>query len=535
MKREVEDGWYSCMQSIQISRRHLLKMAGATAGAVAASPYLTGCQMFGKKEESKVVMGYGLSLVQLDPHKNENMVHESVLRNMYECLITFSRDLKQFEPQLATEWKRIDDKTMQFKLRQNVKFHNGEEFDAEVVKFSIHRMLDPKTGAPLLSTYTIIDHVDVVDKSTVNVVTKTSDPAILPRLTGFHTIIVPPKYFSTASKEDLATKPIGTGPYKFVSWAKDQDLVMEANEGYWGGAPKIKRVIVRAIPETQTRVSALLAGDVDIIPAVPPDDMDRIKKSGKARIASIPGNRIVFFALDCRSKPFDNKLVRQAVNYGANIDNIIKTVLQGNGTRVATVLNPWYAGYEPDVQPIPYDPEKAKALLKQAGYPTGVEFTFYGTQGRVSKDKEVIEAIVGELAKVGLKGNLKWLDWGTAFSQANAGKLDGIWFRSWGNFMHDADLSLFTNFHSSSTYAKVWQGYKNDKLDKILEEARTTMDPAKRAKLCTEAQKILQDDSPYLWGYAIQDIYAINNRIEWTPRTDEKVLYTEMTLAEKKA
>ncbi|HTX53473.1 MAG TPA: ABC transporter substrate-binding protein [Candidatus Baltobacteraceae bacterium] len=521
-------------RSMRFSRRQALKAAAVTAGA-AALPSFTGCGMFGKSEESKVVMGYGLSLVQLDPHRNENMVHESVLRNMYECLITFSRDLKKFDPQLATEWKRLDDKTTQFKLRPNVKFHNGEPFDAEAVKFSIHRMLDPKTGAPLLSTYTIIDHVDVIDSMTVNIVTKTPDPAILPRLTGFHTIIVPPKYFSTASKEDLATKPIGTGPYKFVSWAKDQDLVMEANKDYWGGAPKIQKVVVKGIPETQTRVSALLAGDVDIIPAVPPDDMDRISKSGKTRIASIPGNRIVFFALDCRSKPFDNKLVRQAVNYGANLDQIIKTVLGGNGTRVGTVLNPWYAGYEAVVQPMPYDPEKAKALLKQAGYPNGVEFTFYGTQGRVSKDKEVIEALVGELAKVGLKGNLKWLDWGTAFSQASAGKLDGIWFRSWGNFMHDADLSLFTNFHSTSMYAKVWQGYTNPKLDQLLEASRVEMDPAKRAALCTEIQKILQDDCPYLWGYAIQDIYGINNRIKWEPRTDEKILYSEMTLADQKA
>ncbi|HWT80179.1 MAG TPA: ABC transporter substrate-binding protein, partial [Candidatus Methylomirabilis sp.] len=278
MKRKAGDGWRSDLQSMQMNRRHLLKLAAATA---VASRSLGGIQAWGAEAESKVVMGYGLALVQLDPHKNENTVHESVLRNMYECLVAFSRDLKRLEPQLATEWKRIDTKTMQFKLRQNVKFHNGEDFDGEAVKFSIHRMLDPTTGAPLLSTYGQIDRVDIVDKFIVNIVTKSPDPALLPRLAGFHTIIVPPKYFATASKEDLATKPIGTGPYKFVSWAKDQDLVMEANPAYWGGAPKIKRVVVQGIPETSTRVSALLAGDVDIIPAVPPDDMDRINKSGK--------------------------------------------------------------------------------------------------------------------------------------------------------------------------------------------------------------------------------------------------------------
>jgi len=533
MKRNGNGARRAGTRAMQVSRRDFLKTAATAAGAAAVAPYVGVSLASAAEAEPKVVMGYGLSLVQLDPHRNENTVHESVLRNMYECLVAFSPDLSRLEPQLATEWKRINDKTMQFKLRQNVKFHNGEEFDAEAVKFSIHRMLDPKTGAPLLSTYGQIDRVEVVDKYTANIVTKTPDPAILPRLAGFHTIIVPPKYFSTASMENLATKPVGTGPYKFVSWAKDQDLVMEANPAYWGGAPKVKRVIVRGIPETSTRVSALLAGDVDIIPAVPPDDIDRINRSGRARIATLRGNRIVFFALDCRSKPFDNKLVRQAINYGANMERIITTVLKGNGTRVATLLNPWYAGYEDEVKPMPYDPEKAKALLAQAGYPGGVEFTFYGTQGRVPKDKEVIEAIVGELDKIGLRGKLRWQDWGTTITQANAGKLEGVWFRSWGNWMHDADNSLFTNFHNSSIYAKVWQGYKNEALDKVLEEARMTLDAGKRAKLYTQAQKILQDDCPSLWAYAIQDIYAINTKVDWTPRTDEMIWYKEMSVAQR--
>jgi hypothetical protein len=182
-----------------------------------------------------------------------------------------------------------------------------------------------------------------------------------------------------------------------------------------------------------------MAGDVDIIPAVPPDDIDRINRSGKAKVASIPGNRIVFFALDCRSKPFDNKLVRQAVNYGANIDHIIRTVLKGNGTRVATILNPWYVGYEDEVKPIPYDPEKAKALLRQAGYPQGAEFTFYGTQGRISKDKEVIKAIVNELARSASR-QPEMADWEPPSRRPAPGN-SSIWFRSWG--LHADKLSLF--------------------------------------------------------------------------------------------
>ena len=153
MKRNGNGARRAGTRAMQVSRRDFLKTAATAAGAAAVAPYVGASLASAAEAEPKVVMGYGLSLVQLDPHRNENTVHESVLRNMYECLVAFSPDLSRLEPQLATEWKRLNDKTMQFKLRQNVKFHNGEEFDAEAVKFSIHRMLDPKTGAPLLSTY----------------------------------------------------------------------------------------------------------------------------------------------------------------------------------------------------------------------------------------------------------------------------------------------------------------------------------------------------------------------------------------------
>jgi peptide/nickel transport system substrate-binding protein len=508
----------------------VVKLVGGAVGAAVAGPLLAGCRGIGEGE-SRVVVAYGTSVVQLDPHVNNLTVAESILRNMYECLIAFSPDLKSMEPQLATEWKRMDDLTMQFRLRQNVKFHNGEDFDAEAVKFSIQRMLNPATKAPLLSTYGLIDRIDVVDKYTLNVVTKSPDPILLRRMSGFHTIIVPPKYFSTASPEELATKPVGTGPYKFVSWAKDADLVMEANPNHWDGPPKIKKVVVRGIPEAGTRVSALLAGDADIIPAVPPDDIGRINSSGKARAVSIPGNRVVLYFMDVSTKPFDNKLVRQAVNYGGDIDGIIKTVLGGRGYRRATILNPWYPGYNPDIEPFPYDPEKAKTLLKKAGYPNGFDTNMNLIQGRVPKDKEVGEAIAGKLANVGIRCNIKWRDWGTHFGLASAGKLDGISFTSWGNWMHDADNSLFGQFHSSTQYAKkMMNGYRNPELDSLLEQARTTLDQTSRNKLYTEAEKILMDDCPALFGYAIEDIYGISNRVEWTPRSDEMVWHKYMSL-----
>lgn len=520
----------------QFSRRRFLKMA-ATAAAV---PVLTSClpkmasspaaPVAAPDSLSQVVLGYGIALATLDPHKNGVIAQESVIRNIYEALVAASADLKTVEPQLATEWKHIDDLTMQFKLRQNVKFHNGEEFDAEAVKASFTRVLNPDTNAPMLGNYSIIDRVDVLDKHTVNIVTKKPDPVLLRRLSGMHTNIMAPKYITTAPADEIATKPSGTGPYRLVSWVKDGDLVMEANLDYWGPAPKIGKVIVRSIPEVGTRISALMAGDVDVIAAVPPDDVERINQSGKARVLTVQGNRIMYWAMGVASPPTNNKLVRQAINYAANIDGIIKTVLRGSGYRRATLINPWHTGYSSEVQPYPYDPEKAKALLAEAGYPNGCDVNMNLVAGRVVKDKEVGEAIAGELAKVGINAKITWHEFGNYVSLASAGKLDGIIFASWGNVMQDADQAMMGLFHSSSGVAKAYQnGYSNPELDAILEQARSELNQAKRVELYTQAQRILLDDAPGIFGYSIEDIYAVNNRIEWQPRSDEMVWFQEMS------
>jgi len=522
--------------SPHFSRRRFLKMAATTA----IVPLLTSClpksagvpaaPVAAPESIPQVVLGYGIALTTLDPHQNGVIAQESVMRNMYEALVVASADLKTVEPQLATEWQRIDDLTMQFKLRQNVKFHNGEEFDAEAVKASFARMLNPDTKAPMLGSYNIIDRVDIVDKYTINIVTKKPDPVLLRRLSGMHTDIMAPKFITSASAADIATKPSGTGPYRFVSWVKDGDLIMEANPDYWGPQPKVKKAIIRSIPETGTRVSALLAGDVDVIAAVSPDDVDRINQSAKATALPVQGNRIMYWAMGVASPPTSNKLVRQAINYAANIDGIIKTVLKGGGYRRATVINPWHTGYSADVQPYPYDPEKAKALLVEAGYPNGCDVNMNLVAGRVVKDKEVGEAIAGELAKVNIRAKITWLEFGNYVTLSSAGKLDGIIFASWGNVMQDADQAMMGLFHTTSGVAKSYQnGYSNPKLDAIIEQARSELDQAKRVDLYTQAQKILLDDAPGIFGYSIQDIYAANNRIAWQPRSDEMVWFKEMS------
>jgi peptide/nickel transport system substrate-binding protein len=509
------------------TRRDFLKGGAALVAGALATGRLHELHAQGA---SRMMIAYGIPMLTLDPHKHDNSVHESVLRNMYEPLLTLSHDLKQLEPVLAASYRQLDPRTIQFKLRQGVKFHNGEDFDAESVKFTVERTLNPETQAPLRTTYQSIERAVVVDKHTVNIVTSKPDPVLARRMASFHMNMLPPKYFSTTAVEDLAKKPVGTGPYKFVSWVRDGDLVMEANPGYWGQKPVIQQVTMRTIPEPGTRVSALLSGDVDVITAVSPDELDRINRSGRARALTLPGNRIPFYFIAVRKPPLDNKLVRQALNYASNMDGIIKTVLSGHGFRRAVISNPWHVGYDENVKPFPYDPAKAKALLAQAGYPGGITVNYDGIQGRYPKDKEIAEAMAGEFAKVGIKLNMKFHEWGAWVSQADASKFDGLIFASWGNAWMDADFTYNPLFRSEGRYTTKWTGYKNPELDALLDEARHTLDTTKRNELFSRVQRLMQDDCPAVFMHALEDIYGVANRIEWKPRSDEMVRHYEMSL-----
>jgi peptide/nickel transport system substrate-binding protein len=509
------------------TRRDFLRSSALVAGAVTAGRVSD----LHAANHDRMIIAYGIPLLTLDPHQHDNAVHESVLRNIQEPLVTLSADLQKLEPLLATSWTQLDPRTLQFKLRQGVKFHNGEDLDATAVKFTVDRTLNPETKAPLRTTYAGIERAVVVDRHTVNIVTQKPDPVLLRRMASLHMNILPPKHYGSTSAEELAKKPVGTGPYRFVSWTRDADLVMEASPDYWGQKATIRRVTMRSIREPGTRVAALLSGDVDIITAVSPDDIDQINRSDRARAVTIPGNRIAFYMVAVRKPPLDNKLVRQALNYANNMDGIIKTVLEGHGFRRAVISNPWHQGFDETVKPYPYDPAKAKALLAQAGHPNGISITFDGIQGRYPKDKEIAEAMAGEWAKAGIKVELRFHEWGAWVERADASKFDGLIFASWGNIWMDADFTYHPLFRSEGRYTTKWTGYKNPELDALLDEARGMMDIKRRKELFGRIQRLVHDDSPAVFMHALEDVFGVSTRIQWKPRSDEMVFHSQMTKA----
>lgn len=466
----------------------------------------------------------------IDPQLHVGTIAESQLRHIYEPLVKFERDLQTISPVLATEWERIDELTMQFKLREDVYFHDGEPFNAETVRYSILRPLSDETPGDARSTYSIISDVEIVDEYTVNIKTSQPDPALLARLTGFHMVMVPPKWIGD-DQERPSREANGTGPYRFVSWSPNEDLVLEANEDYWGGAPSIKRVRLRTITEQATRVSALRAGDVHVIKDVGPEEVDAINSEDGLRVVRAVSNRVPFYFFTTEVEPFNNPLVRQAINYAANVDGVIESILLGNGERLSTVLGKWVFGFDPTLPPYPHDPEKARQLLAEAGYPDGIDVSIWHIQGRYPKDKEVAEAMAGAMAEAGINCTPELREAAVLTELQMAKETPGLVFASWGNWFFDADNTFVPLFgcESAANYGDWRRPYGcNEEFEAVIQEARVELDVERRLELYREAQRILYEDAGALFMYQLVDIFGVNDWVKWEPRHDEMMWAHEM-------
>ena len=484
-------------------------------------------------QPEELIMAWGTSQFAghgLDPQRHVATIAENQLRHMYEPLVMFERDLLTISPVLATEWERIDDLTMQFKLREGVTFHNGEPFNAEAVRYSILRPLSDETPGDTRSTYAIIEDVEVVDEYTVNVITSSPDPALLARLTGFHTTIVAPEWAS-GGPDVVARESVGTGPYKFVSWSPNEDLVIEANEDYWGNVPSIKRVRLQTIVEQATRVAALRAGDVHVAKDMPPEEVNDINASGRARALRSVSNRVPFDFMTVTEPPLDDPRVRQAINLSANVPGVIDAILLGNGNRVSTIMAPWVFGFDPTLEPYPDDPDRAMELLEEAGYPDGIDISIWHIQGRYPKDREVAEAMAQQMARAGIRCTPELREAATITEMQRAKETPGLIFASWGNWFFDADNSFIPLFgcEQAAAFGDWRRPYGcNQEFEDLIQEARTELDEERRLELYAEAQQMFYDDAAALFMYHLVDIFGVDNWVKWEPRHDEFMWAHEM-------
>jgi peptide/nickel transport system substrate-binding protein len=475
--------------------------------------------------KGELVVCQGAEVNSLDPARHNSITDVNYAIEVFDML--FFRDGQGIpQPRLAASYKVLNDTTWEFKLRPNVKFHNGVTMTAKDVKFSIDRMTDPQTKAFFAPFYSTIAEVKVINDSTIQIVTKTPDPLLLKRLS-HEMFIFPSDYFKEKGAEAFFQHPVGTGPFKFVSWTRNDRMILEANEAYWDGAPKVKKLTMRPVPEVAARLAELQTGNADIITNIPPFLVPQVQNSPNATVQSVPSGRVMFLYLNCLAEgPLKNKKVRQALNYAVDRKAIIDNILKGSGVPMAVNLTPYHFGYDPSLKPYPYDPAMAKKLLAEAGYGSGLKLVFNTPSGRYLLDKEVSEAIAGMFNAVGIQTDLKVLEWGTYTQILTAKKLQDIGFIGWGNTLHDADGNFQPYFIPESAFSY----YSTPALAEKINRARTTMDEKKRLELYKEMQREIFDEAPLVFLYQQIDHYGVSKKISgFQVRGDENIVLQKVS------
>jgi peptide/nickel transport system substrate-binding protein len=432
---------------------------------------------------------------KLDPHfitdiPSANIVYQKV----YQGLVVPDKDFK-IQPLLAEEWTVVNDTTWEFKLRDDVTFHDGTPFNAEAVKATFDRLLDPNTGSPQRTKFEMITEVKVIDEYTVQLLLAYPYAPLLSILASQEGSIISPKALAE-NPEKLAEHPVGTGPFVFGEWKSGQEISLKKNEDYWGKKPNIDGVVFKVVPEDATRLAMIETGEAHINDQVPVTEIDRIEASETMGLYRTEGLAVEYVGFNTKKKPLDDVKVRKAISYAIEREAIIKGVYNNVGTLANVAMSPKVYGHSEKVKPYDYDLNEAKKLLNEAGYENGLELSLL-----TSDRKERInmaEVIQSQLKGIGVNVEIQVMEYGAYIEMVNNGKHD-LFIGGWGNATGDGDYNQYNLFHTAS------QGpagnhffYSNPEVDEKIEAARQETDEAKRLKLYEEVMQIEMDEAVYI-------------------------------------
>jgi peptide/nickel transport system substrate-binding protein len=416
--------------------------------------------------QGTVTIAQGVDPTTLDPMNHQETPAGNLARNLFDTLLERDGNLALRLALAAELPKLVAPTTWEFRLRPGVKFHNGEPLDAEAVKFSLERVIDPKLKLRGATPFAPLSHVEIVDPLTVRIHTKAPWPILDAIVSSSGAAILPPRYYRDKELTHVARNPVGSGPYKFVRWVKDDRIELEANESYWRGAPRVKRLVWKPIPDDAVRVAALQNGEVDVAVNIPPHLANIIANHPKLFLSTAPSVRtiqLLYYThqFDPQHKlvgpyagPVADRRVRLAMNHAVDVDEVIRTVLDGKGIRVASMLTDKHFGFDPKLAPIKPDLARVKQLLAEAGYPGGVDMVLNAPQGRYVRDKEVAEAISGQLTKAGIRTTLRVHEWGNYLNNMGYVHRAGpVWLIGWGTAAYDAETVYVPLFRSGKILA----------------------------------------------------------------------------------
>jgi peptide/nickel transport system substrate-binding protein len=512
----------SAKEAIMKKGRFLILGVFMLSALLAASPAPAA-------QKDTLVIGFYDVFSTLDHYQSTLRATIQLGYMIWDSLVTRNPDTGQILPGLARSWKMVNPTTWEFKMQPGVKFHNGNPCNAEAVRYTIEdRVLDEKQKSPQAGNFKWIKKVEVVDEVTFRILTHKPYPIVLERLNTL--FVYDPVYCKQAGDQKVAEAPMGSGPYMFVRWDRGSQIVLKKNPHYWvPGIPKIDNVICRTIPEISTRVAEVIAGNIDFGMNFTPDVWEILEKSPNVASLEVPILRVDFWQFDgsgvVSKGPWNDRRVRQAIIHAIDRKTIIQKVLGGHGSELHGPLNPLHFGYDPAVEKYdyPYDPAKAKALLKEAGYEKGfpVDLWYYSAIQRQTN-----QAAMGYLDAVGIKVKVKEFvgNVGQFLKLRDTRKITGIDNENWGSYnIFDADAILPAYFMIQERKC-----YNQDQeLNDWLQEARESIDPAKRKALYSKAQIKIMKEAYWMPFYIIHQIYGRNKNLHIVVGKDEVPRFNE--------
>ncbi len=466
---------------------------------------------FGSASAQQLIVAQGADAVSLDPQGTNDQPSARIHAQMYETLVHQNEEL-ELVPGLAVSWDPVDDVTWEFKLREGVYFHNGEYFTADDVKFTLDRLADPETGAPGAFIVGFLEEVSVVDDYTVHITSQYPFAPMLAHLAHNATSILNRKAVEEAGEDYGTAVAIGTGPFQFVSWSTGSHVDLERYDNYWGENAKVDSVRFRNIPETTVRAIELETGGVDMSYGIDPIDEMRLEMEEGINLMKHDTLATSYIGFNVEKEPFDNLLVRRAVNHAVDRDAVVEFIYTGQAVQTDGPISDRVWAAHPDLPGYDHDPDRARELLAEAGYEDGFSTTIWTNDNPLRI--QIAELFQADLAQVGVDVEIEILPWGTYLEDTAEGKHD-MFILGWVTVTGDPDYGLYSLFHSSQhgdpgnrTF------YTNERVDELLDIGRSESEPEVRMDAYMEAQELIVEDAPWVFLIATSEVTGMQENIE---------------------
>ncbi|WP_435359216.1 ABC transporter substrate-binding protein [Haloarchaeobius sp. DFWS5] len=531
------------------SRRRFLKRAGVSAAALSLAGCTTGGDSEGTESDAPTETGGGeetdsgtemtddgtevkgdfeVAITQgnmpsgLDPHDHRETPTDVVMLHAYEGLLTRDADGKMVEA-LATGYSRVDgEPAVEFELREDVTFHNGDSFTVDDAAYSINRIVQEDVGfaSPQSDQLAGVTEATASGDMTLRVNTDGVNPIVFSEFATYCDI-VQQSWIEGLEKAEISQDMNGTGPFKLDSYTEDEQVVLVRNEEYWQENADVSKLTFKAASESSTRVNQLVSGETDIVVNVPPQEVSRVNNNDGTSVKAAPSTRILYNAMRYDVEPFSSREFRQAMNYAIDLESIVKNILGGFGRQTGQPTLQEFVGHNSDVAPYPYDKAEAESLVEASGH-AGVEIELHTPSGRYLKDLEIAQAVAGYIDELSnVSATVRQRDFGSLVDELLTGEITDKpnWYLiGWGEATFEGALVMQALLASNGSLTT----WNNEEFDSLLEQAAGQTGDA-RIQTLQQANKLAHDECPWIFLNQQFSVYGVSDRVQWEPRSDERI------------